>query len=121
MTFPIEGHLEERNGGLYIGSQSAQKIAEKFGTPVYVTNEQRVRDNYRRLKSALDRQYPKNKIFYACKANTNISILRILLREGASIDAVSAGEIFLAKKAGFRGSRILYTGTSVSREELEFV
>lgn len=120
MTFPIEGHLEERNGGLYIGSQSAQKIAEKFGTPVYVTNEQRVRDNYRRLKSALDRQYPKNKIFYACKANTNLSILKILLQEGANIDAVSAGEIFLAKKAGFSGSQLLYTGTSVSDNELEY-
>jgi len=121
MVFPIGGHLEQSNGELHIGSQSAQKLAERFGTPVYVTNEERVRANYRRLKEALGRRYPKNRILYACKANTNLSILRILLQEGASIDAVSAGEVFLAKKAGFAGSQILYTGTSVSKEELEFV
>ncbi len=120
MVFPIGGHLEERNGELFIGSHSAQKIAEKFGTPTYVTNEQRVRENYRRLKTALGRFYPKNRIFYACKANTNVSILKILLKEGACIDAVSAGEIFLAKKAGFSGSQLLYTGTSVPDTELEY-
>lgn len=121
MAFPIEGHLEEKGGELSIGGIKAGIIAEKFGTPVYVTSEQRIRDNYRRLKAALAKHYPKSRIFYACKANTGLSVLKILLQEGADIDAVSAGDVFLAKKAGFSGGQILYTGTSVSRVELESV
>lgn len=121
MAFPIEGHVEEKEGELAIGGIDAGKIAERFGTPVYVTSEQRIRDNYRRLKAALGKHYPKSGIFYACKANTGLSVLKILRQEGAGIDAVSAGDVFLAKKAGFSGGQILYTGTSVSREELDYV
>lgn len=105
------------NGVLHVGGLSVVEIAEAHGTPLYVTDEARLRDNYRRLKRAFKDNV---RIYYAAKANSNISILRILLEEGACIDASSPGEIFLALEAGFQGDRIMYTGTSVSREELKY-
>ncbi|MEM3676541.1 MAG: diaminopimelate decarboxylase [Candidatus Bathyarchaeia archaeon] len=105
------------NGILHVGGTSTVEIAEAYGTPLYVVDEARIRDNYRRLKKAFR---DEARIYYAAKANSNISVLRVLLEEGAYVDASSPGEIFLALKAGFKGDRIMYTGTSVSREELEY-
>ncbi|MEM2122019.1 MAG: diaminopimelate decarboxylase [Candidatus Bathyarchaeia archaeon] len=105
------------NGVLNVGGLSVVEIAEAYGTPVYVVDETRIRDNYRRLKRAFK---DETRIYYAAKANSNISVLRVLLSEGAYVDASSPGEIFLALEAGFHGEGIMYTGTSVSREELEY-
>jgi diaminopimelate decarboxylase len=61
------------------------------------------------------------KIHYACKANTNLAILKILEREGSGIDAVSLGEVMACIRAGFTPDRIMYTGVNVSNEELRAV
>jgi len=58
---------------------------------------------------------------YACKANTNLALLRILEQEGSCIDAVSIGEVESCLKAGFSPDRILYTGVSVSDEEMRML
>jgi diaminopimelate decarboxylase len=62
-----------------------------------------------------------NSILYAAKANTNLSVLRVLREEGVEIDAVSPGEVYLALKAGFEPEQILFTGTSVGLEELLYL
>jgi len=69
----------------------------------------------------LTKQYSKVRILYSAKANTNLSVLKVVLSEGAWLDAVSPGEIFLALKAGFPPEKILFTGTSVRDDELRFV
>ena len=117
----ISSPLENVNGVLYIDGVSTLRLAEEFDTPLYVMSETKVRENYRRLRSALLRNYSKIRILYSAKANTSLSILRILEEEGAGLDAVSVGEVFLALKAGFSPSRILYTGTSVRDDELEYL
>lgn len=109
--------LENRRGTLYIDDVSTVDLL-KYDTPLYVISETRIRDNFRRVHEALTQNYKKIRIYYACKANTNISVLKILESEGAYIDAVSPGEVFLALKAGFSIDRILYTGTSVRDDEL---
>ena len=106
---------------LDIGGADAVDIAKEFGTPTYVIDENRIRDNYNRFYSAFTKYYSDFKVFYACKANTNLAVMKILESEGCCIDAVSPGEVYTAKKLGFEGNRILVTGNNITDEELEFV
>ena len=108
---------ENNKGTMMIGGVSSVDIANKFGTPVYVTDEQIVRENYRNIYNAFA-QYMPTEVHYACKANTNLAILSILNQEGSHIDAVSIGEVLTCLKAGFPAERIMYTGVNVSDEEL---
>ena len=105
---------------MMIGGFPATEIAERFGTPVFVTDEAAVRGNYRKIWKAFNGHMP-TRIHYACKANANLAILRILEQEGCCIDAVSLGEVDTCIRAGFAPGRILYTGVSVSNRELEGV
>jgi len=114
-------YLEDRDGILYIDGVSSLELAEKFDTPLYVMVERRIRENYRRLYDALRRRYEKVRIYYSAKANTGLSVLKILKSEGSYVDAVSPGEVFLALKAGFTPDRILFTGTSVRNDELRYL
>lgn len=107
-------------GNLSIGGADAMELAEEYGTPLYVLDEDRIRDNYQRINSAFLKNYHDFKIFYACKANTNLAVMRILEQEGSCIDAVSPGEIYTALITGFSPERILYTGNNVTDEELKF-
>jgi len=109
-----------QDGELVIGGVKATDIAAKYGTPVYVTDEAAVRQNYRRFYEAFAKRMPA-RLNYACKANTNLAILRILEQEGCGIDAVSIGEVETCLRAGFTPDRILYTGVNVSNAELEAV
>ena len=59
-------------------------------------------------------------MYYACKANTNLSVMRILEKTGSGIDAVSPGEIYTSLLAGFDPSKIIYTGNNVTDNELKF-
>jgi diaminopimelate decarboxylase len=120
-VYTLNKNFENRNGQLFIDGVSARSLEEKYGTPLYVTSEQRIRDNYNRLSRALLKNYEKVKIFYAIKANSNLSVLKVLETEGANVDAVSTGEVFLALTCGFTPERILFTGTNVGNEELKFL
>src|SRR5512133_2287155 len=108
------------DGQMLIGGARAIDIAEQFGTPVYVTDEDALRRNYRAVYGAFAKYMP-TRINYACKANTNLAILRILEQEGSCIDAVSIGEVEACLRAGFSPDRILYTGVNVSDAELRAV
>jgi len=113
--------LENRKGKLYFDGVSARELAEKFDTPLYVISESRISENYKRLHEALARNYEKIRVYYAAKANSNLTVLKILENEGAYLDAVSPGEVFMALTSGFPPERILFTGTSVRNDELNFL
>jgi diaminopimelate decarboxylase len=113
--------LENRGGKLYFAGASVAELAETFDTPLFVISESRIRENYARLYKALIHNYKKIKIYYAAKANSNLSVLKVLEKEGACLDAVSPGEVFMALTTGFTTSRILFTGTSVRNDELKFL
>lgn len=116
----VKAPLENRKNVLYIGGCNALELAEKYGTPVYVSDEDRIRDNYRRLKAAFTNVYPKTKIHYAIKCNNNISIVKALFDEGACFDCSSPYEIQMAQKVGATPDKILYTGNNHSDWELKF-
>lgn len=117
MDFNLE---KNEKGNLSIGGKDALELAEEYGTPLYVIDENRLRENYKKLYEAFSSKYNDFKIFYACKANTNLAVMRILEEEGSSIDAVSPGEIYTALLAGYSPEKILYTGNNVTDEELKF-
>ncbi|HSV42582.1 MAG TPA: diaminopimelate decarboxylase [Methanomassiliicoccales archaeon] len=112
--------FESVDGEMVVGGVKASEIARRYGTPVYVTDEQRLRNNYRRIHDAFN-SFMETRVHYACKANANLALLRILEQEGSNIDAVSIGEVELCLRAGFTPERILYTGTAVSNDELAAV
>ena len=113
--------FENRDGELFIDAASTRLLAQQYGTPLYVYSENKIRLNINRLREALQRHYPKTRILYACKANTNLNILKIMRSENVEIDAVSPGEVFLALKAGFKPEEILFTGTSVGEDEMKYL
>jgi diaminopimelate decarboxylase len=112
--------FQRKKDALLIGGVPAARIAGRFGTPVMVTDEAALRENYRALHRAFNDKFP-TRINYACKANTNLALLRVLEQEGSCIDAVSIGEVESCLRAGFSPDRILYTGVSVSDEEMRQV
>ena len=114
--FEIPGHLEVRHGHLHIGGVDTVSLAEEYGTPLYVTNEDRLRANYRRFAAA----FPGASIFFAAKSNNNLVVQRILAQEGAGADAFSDGEIYLARLAGIPAEKILFTGNSKTDAELKY-
>lgn len=93
------------------------KLSQKYGTPLYVYDVQKIQQQYKRLIQAFD--YKHLKICYACKALNNISILNLFKTLGSGLDAVSYEEIQLGLKAGFDHKDILYTPNMVSFEEVE--
>ncbi len=113
----MENYESNGNRMLFAGMY-ASDIAKEFGTPVYVTDEQKLRENYRRIYGAFSKEM-NTRINYACKANSSLAVLKILEQEGSGIDAVSIGEIKTCLKVGFTADRILYTGVNVSNEELK--
>jgi diaminopimelate decarboxylase len=113
--------LEDRKGSLFFDGFSVKELAEKYDTPLYLLSEKRIRDNYNRLHNALIRNYKHLRVYYACKANSNLTVLNILQSEGAYLDTVSPGEVFMGLSSGFTPDRILFTGTSVRDDELKFL
>ncbi len=112
--------LSAQTGKIFVEQVSAKSLAEKFGTPLYVYSESRIRANARRVKTALAKFMPHSQLYYAVKANNNLSVLAILRSENLGADAAGPFEIELARKVGFAKDKILYSGVFHSDEELKF-
>jgi diaminopimelate decarboxylase len=93
------------------------QIAEEFGTPVYIYHTEKIAEQYQKLKDAFSSQDVV--IFYACKALTNVNILRYIKSIGANVDCSSINEVKLALHAGFPVERVLYTSNGIAFEEIE--
>ena len=107
----------ESNGNQFlIGGVPAVQIAEEFGTPVYVYDGDKIISQYKRLVSAFSGITFKVK--YACKANTNINILKLLRMQGCGLDTVSINEVKLGLMAGFPKEEIVFTPNSVAISEV---
>ncbi|MBS1194017.1 MAG: lysA, partial [Methanomicrobiales archaeon] len=82
-------HLSVRKGHLFIGAHDTVELARHYGTPLYVTDEERVRASFREYRDALQARYRRTKVLFAAKANGNPAILRALASEGAGADVFS--------------------------------
>ncbi|MHA2287211.1 MAG: diaminopimelate decarboxylase [Promethearchaeota archaeon] len=113
-------YLEYRNETLYFADVNTSDIARDYGTPLYVINEQMIRERYRTLKKVLNLEYRNNQINYAVKANSNLSVLRILNSEGASFDCTSMGELYTCLKAGISSDKMIFTGNMFTDTDFKF-
>ena len=104
-------------GNFYMGI-SPVELAEKYGSPLYVYNENILRERCREMKSLID--YKNFKVNYSAKANSNVHLLKIIREEGLDIDAMSPGEILAELKAGFKPEQIFFISNNVSAWEMKF-
>src|SRR3954468_173786 len=102
-----------------IGNLLTTDLAAQFGTPLYVYDAALIRRQIANVKHAFS-ALPLRP-FYAMKANANLSILRLVREQGFGCDAVSPGEIFLAKRAGFQSQDIWFTCSNVSDDDLRSI
>src|SRR4029077_5020502 len=91
-------------------------IAEEYGTPLYVYHAENIKAQYNKLQHAFSNT--NTVFFYACKALTNLNILRYIRNLGANVDCSSINEVKLALHAGFPSSRILYTSNGIDFDEV---
>ncbi|PZF73763.1 diaminopimelate decarboxylase [Taibaiella soli] len=99
-----------------VTNQQLLDVANEFGTPVYVYHAEKIAQQYHKLKDAF-KGHP-TKFFYACKALTNINVLKYMHQLGASLDCVSINEVKLGLKAGFEPKQILFTPNCVDFSEI---
>ncbi len=94
--------------------------AAQYGTPLYVYDGDLMAKKFTKFQKAYQTHYGKTKVFYALKANTNLSVVGLLKKAGAAAECISAGEMRIAKRLGYQGEDILFTASSKSPEELAF-
>lgn len=100
-----------------LGGVSLKDIASEYGCPIYVYDQETIALNYHKLLNAF--KGVKVRLNYACKACSNINIMRELKLLGSGLDAVSIQEVWLGLQAGFAPEDILYTPNCVSIEEID--
>ena len=93
------------------------ELVEQYKAPLYIYDSEVIKDNYERFVNAFD--VPNIKVNYACKALSNISILKLFNKWGSGLDCVSIQEIKLGLKAGFAPEDILFTPNNISEEEYD--
>jgi len=103
-----------------MNKETLLRIANEYGSPVYVYDAHKMEAQYKRLTAAFS-NVNKLKINYAAKALTNISVLKFINKLGAGLDTVSVQEVRLGLHAGFKPESIIYTPNGVSLEEIEEV
>lgn len=101
---------------VHLSAEQLISIAGEFGTPVYVYHAEKITAQYQKLTKAF--KASKAKIFYACKALTNIAVLKHVHSLGASLDCVSINEVRLGLLAGFDKENILFTPNCVDFNEI---
>lgn len=114
----VEGYIESTSGRLAIDGVDALELAEKFDTPLYVFSERRIAANTRSLRRAAESVHPRIKLCYASKANSNMAVLDAVRRAGGDIEVNSGGELFKARRAGFRADQIVFNGVSKTDDEI---
>lgn len=106
-----------KNDEYYIQNFKLTDLAAEFGTPLYLYDGNIIEEKVKRLKNAFSEI--NMKIKYACKANTNISVLKLMKNLGVELDVVSPQELQLGLIAGFSPENITFTSSGVGFEEIE--
>ncbi|KAB1443815.1 diaminopimelate decarboxylase [Pseudodesulfovibrio senegalensis] len=109
-------HFQYRNGTLHAEEIGVPELAEKYGTPLYVYSAATLRRHFQAFDSAFNGL--KHMTCYSVKANSNLSVLRLLAEMGAGMDIVSGGELYRALKAGVPASKIVYSGVGKKAQEI---
>lgn len=110
----------QENGHLTIGGCDAVKLAQQYQTPLYVMDEQTIRNNCRLYRDSIDQFYEgRGLVLFASKAFSAKEMYRIAMEEGLGADVVSGGELFTALSVNFPVEKIYFHGNNKTRSELE--
>src|SRR5262252_5388811 len=104
---------------LQVGGCSLREIAERFGTPAYVIDEQALRSRAREYLAAFTRRHPRSRVCFAVKAYPSASMISLLAREGVGFDVVGGGELRLALAAGADPATIVLHGNAKSDDDIQ--
>jgi diaminopimelate decarboxylase len=117
----IDEILSIRGNHLWIDGCDTVRLAEEFGTPVFVVSETQLRQNYRRIKSAFEKFWTCGavQVLPSIKANYTLALRRILVAEGAGCDTFGEGELMAALRAGTPGDLISVNGSAKSARLIE--
>ncbi len=117
----MEGQGVNALNHLTISGCDSVELCKKYGTPLYVIDENVVREHCRLYKNSIDEFYNGNGlVFFASKALCNLEMIRVVNSEGLGADSVSAGELYTVLKAGMDSEKICIHGNNKTDEELEF-
>ncbi|MBQ7847606.1 MAG: alanine racemase, partial [Clostridia bacterium] len=118
----LHSNLTINNAGhLMLGGVDVVELAVKYGTPLYVMDEQRIRENCRLYKKAMREHLPHgSKPLYASKALCYAGIFKVMKEEGMAVDIVSAGELYTALRAQFPAENMYFHGNSKPDSEIEY-
>ena len=108
-------HFSFKRGSLYCENLGVRGLASKFGTPLYIYSAKTIFDHFLKLKSAFSSIKPL--ICYSVKANSNLSLLKLLISKGSGLDIVSGGELYRAKRVKCPVRKIVYA--SVGKTDVE--
>jgi diaminopimelate decarboxylase len=109
--------IKYQNDELFIEKVSLKKLAEDYGTPLYVYSRNHFIKQYNDFSNAF--KNIKHKIFYAMKANYNLSVVNTFVQFGSGVDVNSEGELYRALKTGIEPNRIILTGVGKTKNEIK--
>ncbi len=110
-----------KEGHLAIGGADVTKLSEKYGTPLYIMDEDKIRRTCHEFRNAFEKHYGDNfSVSYASKAFSTKYIYKIMNEEKMGVDVVSGGEMYTALSAGFPAERISFHGNNKTAAEIEF-
>lgn len=114
----LQAHNKVSSHIHFFAENSPSDLVAKYGSPLYVYNEDILRSRCREIKNLVS--YPNFSVNYSVKANGNLTILKIVREEGLNVDAMSPGEIYVEEMAGFTCEEILFITNNVSAEEMQY-
>ncbi|NWF50269.1 MAG: diaminopimelate decarboxylase [Ignavibacteriaceae bacterium] len=109
--------IRYKENNLFVENVSIEKLAEEFGTPLYVYSKNHFINQYKRFENAF--KEIEFQIFYAMKANYNLSVINTFIKLGSGVDANSEGELWRALKTGIDPSNIILTSVGKTRHEIK--
>lgn len=114
-------NLTVKDGILYFAGQNTVELAKKYGTPLYLLDEDKIREKCRIYKHAFEKHFgPGSQLLYASKANCFKQIYEIMTEEKMGIDVVSSGEIYVALKAGYDLSDAYFHSNNKTDEDIAY-
>jgi diaminopimelate decarboxylase len=109
-------HFEYRNGSLFAEDMRVTALAKEYGTPLYIYSAATIKRHFKAFDSAFDGL--DHMTCYSVKANSNLSVLKMLAEQGAGMDIVSGGELYRALKVGVAPEKIVYSGVGKRSSEI---
>ncbi len=110
--------FQYKNDELHREDVPVSKLAEEFGTPLWIYSKAKLVHEYKQIQKAFAAVDPV--ICYSVKANSNLSLLKVLSEEGCSFDVVSGGELFRVREAGADTTKVAFAGVGKTDEEIRF-